>query len=285
MLTGHCRSQPTTVSRMNETLTLNDGNTIPRLGLGVYQATGGDEITAVTHALAHGYRHIDTAAMYGNEKGVGQAIADSDVASDDIFVTTKVWNEQIRNGETSASVEASLDRLGLENVDLMLLHWPVEGRVQAWEDLIAARENGRATSIGVSNFLPEHLEEIIDASGVIPAINQIEYHPWLEPGSVIDACKQHGIAVQAWSPLMRGRLAEEPVLVELAEQLGRTEAQIALRWMLQKDVVVIPKSVTPSRIESNAQVFDFELDAEAMARMDGIAKVERIGPDPANFNF
>ena len=266
-------------------LTLNDGSTIPRFGLGVYQATGGDEVTAVTHALKCGYRHIDTAAMYGNEEGVGQAIADSGVPRDEVYITTKVWNERIRNGETSASVDESLAKLGVDSVDLMLLHWPVDGRVQAWKDLIAAKEDGRCRAIGVSNHIPEHLEELIEATGVVPVINQVEYSPWIEPAEIIAACKKHGIAVEAWSPLMRGRLAEEPVLVELAAELGRTEAQVALRWMLQKDVVVIPKSVTPSRIESNAQLFDFELDSDAMARMDSIDRQGRLGPDPANFDF
>ncbi len=270
---------------MNEMLTLNDGNTIPRLGLGVFQATGGAEVDAVRHALEVGYRHVDTAAMYDNEEGVGRAIADSDVPRDEVFITTKVWNERIRRGETSAAVDESLRKLGVDSVDLMLLHWPVDGRLQAWDELIAAREDGRAKSIGVSNFTPDHLQELIAASGVVPVINQVEYHPWFEPLDIIAASNEHQIAVEAWSPLMRGRLAEEPVLVELASELGRTEAQIALRWMLQRDVVVIPKSVTPERIASNAQLFDFELDAPAMARLDAIERPGRLGPDPANFDF
>lgn len=270
---------------MTPTLTLNDGRSIPRLGLGVFQATDGDEIRAVQHALGCGYRHVDTASMYGNEVGVGEAIRASGVDRDDIFVTTKVWNEQIRRGETSASIDASLERLGMDRVDLMLLHWPVDGRVDAWKALIAAQADGRVGSIGVSNFRPEHLDEVIDATGVKPVINQIEYHPWLVQQDIIDACSRHGITVEAWTPLMRGRLAEEPVLVDIAQQLGRTEAQVALRWMLQKDVVVIPKSVTPSRIESNAALFDFELDQAAMSRIDSIDTQLRIGPDPANFDF
>ena len=270
---------------MDTMLQLNDGHSIPRLGLGVFQATGGQEIDAVLHALDCGYRHIDTAAMYGNEEGVGAAITRSDVPRENIFVTTKVWNERIRQGQTTASIAESLDKLGLESVDLMLLHWPVEGRVKAWEELISARESGLARSIGVSNHLPEHLDELVEATAVVPAINQVEYHPWLEPHDIIESCASHGVAVEAWSPLMRGRMAEEPVLVELAAELGRTEAQIALRWMLQKDVVVIPKSVTPARIEANGQIFDFALDDAAMARIDGIGRVERIGPDPANFDF
>lgn len=270
---------------MNPLLTLNDGRSIPRLGLGVFQATGGDEITAVAHALNCGYRHIDTASMYGNESGVGEAIAASDVSRDDIFITTKVWNEQIRRGETSASIDASLEKLGTDRIDLMLLHWPVDGRAQAWKDLIAARTDGRVLSIGVSNFLPEHLDEIIDATGETPVINQIEYHPWLVQQNIVDSCHQHGITVEAWTPLMRGRLAEEPVLVDVAAETQRTEAQVALRWMLQKDVVVIPKSVTPARIESNAALFDFELSDAQMARIENISTTLRIGPDPANFDF
>jgi len=270
---------------MGQTLMLNDGNSIPRLGLGVYQATGGAEVTAVSHALACGYRHIDTAAMYGNEEGVGQAIAESDVAREEIFLTTKVWNERIRRGETSASIDESLAKLGVESVDLMLLHWPVEGRLDAWQDLIAAQRDGRVKSIGVSNFTAEHLDELVSASDVVPVINQVEYHPWIEPHGIIAACRAHGIAVEAWSPLMRGRLAEEPVLVDIAAETGRTEAQVALRWMLQKDVVVIPKSVTPERIESNAALFDFDLGDEHMERIENIERVERLGPDPANFDF
>ncbi len=270
---------------MDEKLTLHDGNSIPRLGLGVFQATDGDEITAVSHALKSGYRHIDTAAMYGNEKGVGQAIADSGVPREEIFITTKVWNERIRNGETSASIDESLEKLGVDSVDLMLLHWPVDGRVQAWQELVAARKDGRVKSIGVSNFIPEHLDELVASSDVKPVINQVEYHPWHEPHDIITSSAKHGIAVEAWSPLMRGRLVEEPVLVDIAAELGRTEAQVALRWMLQKDVVVIPKSVTPSRIESNAQLFDFELSSNVMERIDNIEGQGRIGPDPASFDF
>lgn len=270
---------------MDATLTLNDGNAIPRLGLGVFQAKGGEEVQAVKHAIGNGYRHIDTAAIYGNEAGVGQGISEAGVARDDLFITTKVWNDRIRAGETSAAIDESLELLGISQIDLMLLHWPAEGRVQAWRDLIAARADGRVRSIGVSNFLPEHLDELVADSGVVPAINQIEYHPWLEQQAIIDACERHGIAVEAWSPLMQGRLGEEAVLVDIAQELGRTEAQVALRWMLQKNVVVIPKSVTPARIESNAQLFDFELDTETMARIDGIGHVERVGPDPATFTF
>ncbi len=270
---------------MDRTLTLNDGNAIPQLGLGVFQATDGVEVSAVAHALLVGYRHIDTAAFYLNEEGVGQAIAESSVPRDDIFVTTKVWNESIRQGQTSAAIDESLAKLGIDQIDLMLLHWPVDGRVQGWKDLIAAREDGRVKSIGVSNFLPAHLDEVIEATGVVPAINQVEYHPWCVPHEIIESCHAYGVALEAWSPLMRGRVAEEPVLVEIAAELGRTEAQVALRWMLQRDVVVIPKSVTPSRIEANAELFDFELDADAMARLDNMERPGRLGPDPANFNF
>ena len=270
---------------MQDFLVLNDGRRIPRLGLGVWQARGGDETRAVRHAISVGYRHIDTAAIYDNEVGVGEGLRASGVERDALFVTSKVWTTAIRAGRTLAAVDESLARLGLESLDLMLLHWPAEGRVQAWRDLIAAREAGKVRSIGVSNFLPAQLDELVQQTGVVPAINQIEHHPWLRQREIVDATRRHGIALQAWSPLMKGRLGEEPVIGEIARAVGRTEAQVVLRWALQHGFVVIPKSVTPARIEENAAVFDFELDREAMQRIDGIRHEQRLGPDPSNFGF
>lgn len=264
---------------------LNDGRHIPSLGLGVFQATDGEEVQAVSHALSVGYRHIDTAAIYRNEVGVGQGLRDSGVPRDEVFITSKVWNERMRQGETRAAVEESLEKLQLDRLDLMLLHWPAGGRIAAWEALIAARDDGLVDSIGVSNFLPGHLDEIIKATGVVPALNQIEHHPWLRQQDVIDACRAHTIAVEAWSPLMQGRFAESPVIGEIARDADRTPAQVVLRWALQHDIIVIPKSVTPARIQSNAQLFDFALDAEQMARLDALDRGERLGPDPANFSF
>ena len=270
---------------MDTHLTLNDGRRVPRLGLGVWRASDDEAVAAVSHALTHGYRHVDTAAIYGNEKGVGRGIGESGVARDEMFLTTKVWNEEIRAGRTREALEASLERLGTERVDLVLLHWPAEGRVDAWRALIAARDAGLATSIGVSNFLPEHLDELVAETGVVPALNQIEHHPWLTQRAIREACERHGIAVEAWSPLMQGRFAEAPAVGEVARSAGRTEAQVVLRWALQRGAVVIPKSVTPSRIEENAQVFDFELDDGAMAKLDALERGERLGPDPATFSF
>jgi len=268
-----------------DTLTLNDGHAIPRLGLGVWKAEGDEVVTAVTHALEHGYRHIDTAAVYGNEAEVGQGLRSSDVPRDEVFVTSKVWNERIRAGEASQAIDDALKLLQLDYLDLMLLHWPTEGRGIAWQSLIDAREDGRVRSIGVSNFLPGQLDELVAETGVVPALNQIEHHPWLHQPDIKLACKRHGIAVEAWSPLMQGRFAESPVIGEIATEAGRSEAQVVLRWALQQDIIVIPKSITPARIEQNGQLFDFDLDAGQMARIDAIDREERLGPDPSDFSF
>ncbi len=271
---------------MNELLELNDGQRIPRLGLGVWQAGDDEVVDAVRHALDVGYRHVDTAAIYGNEAGVGRALANASVPRDRVYVTTKVWNDDIRAGRTRAALEESLGKLGTDRVELVLLHWPVDGRIDAWRALIEAREAGLATSIGVSNFLPVHLDEIVEATGVVPAVNQIEHHPWLTQPGIRASCERHGIAVEAWSPLMQGRFGEAPAVGEVAARIGRTAAQVVLRWALQRGAVVIPKSVTPSRIEENAKLFDFELDGDAMATLDGLERDDgRCGPDPADFSF
>ena len=266
-------------------ITLNDGTTIPQIGLGVFQAKGGDEVKAVAHALATGYRHIDTAAIYENEEGVGKAVRDSDVPRNQIFVTSKIWNENIRQKRTAKALEESLGRLTMDYLDLVLLHWPADNRVEAWQALIKARSEGKAKSIGVSNFTAEHLQELVDQTGVVPVINQIEYHPYLTQPSITKACKKHGIAVEAWSPLMQGHFKEEPLFAELATSYGKSEAQIILRWNLQKEVVTIPKSVTPSRIEENFDVFDFTLKDADMIRIDELERNKRFGPDPENFSF
>jgi len=267
------------------TLTLNDGHAIPRLGLGVWQAHDNAAISAVTHALHAGYRHIDTAAVYGNEAAVGRGLRDSAVRRDQVFVTSKVWNDRIRAGETAQAIDESLQRLGIEQLDLMLLHWPTDGRVAAWEALVRAREAGKVRSIGVSNFLPAHLDELVDAIGVVPALNQIEHHPWLRQQPIRAAWARHGITVEAWSPLMQGRFEECPAIGEIAAETERDPAQVVLRWALQQDIVVIPKSVTPSRIEQNAQLFDFSLSDAQMTRLDAAEREERLGPDPADFAF
>ena len=266
-------------------ITLNDGTSIPQLGLGVFQAKDGDEVKAVSHALATGYRHIDTAAAYQNEEGVGKAVRNADVPRDQVYVTSKIWNENIRQKRTSEALDESLGKLKLDYLDLVLLHWPATNRVEAWDALIKARTAGKVRAIGVSNFTAEHLQEIIDKTGVSPALNQIEFHPYLMQATITQACVKHNIAVEAWSPLMQGNFMDEPLFTELAKSYGKTEAQIILRWDLQKGVITIPKSTTPSRIEENFNVFDFTLNEADMDRIDALERDKRFGPDPENFNF
>ena len=267
------------------TILLNDGNRIPQLGLGVWRASDEEAAGAVRDALAAGYRHVDTAMAYRNEKGVGQGVADSGVPREEIWLTSKIWNDDIRAGKTADALAGTLERLGTDHVDLMLLHWPAEGRLDAWRALIEARESGRVRSIGVSNFLPEHLDELVAETSVVPALNQIEHHPLLTQPAIRAACERHGIAVEAWSPLMQGKFGEEAALGEIARAHGRSEAQVVLRWALQRGVIVIPKSVNRERIEENAALFDFELGDEDVARIDALERGERLGPDPATFDF
>lgn len=264
-------------------ITLNDGNTIPQLGFGVWQVSTQDITPALAKALEVGYRHIDTAAIYGNEEGVGTAISESGVARDDIFVTTKLWNT--RHQDARAAINESLTKLGLDHVDLYLIHWPVptEGHFQeAWESLIEIKEAGLARSIGVSNFLPEHLDQVITATGVKPTVNQIEIHPSYQQAAVVDHTRAQGVGVEAYSPLGEGDFDLEPVK-KWAAEVGRTPAQVVLRWHLQKGYIVFPKSVTPARIEENFQVFDFELPDAAIADIDACEAGKRCGGDPATF--
>ena len=264
---------------------LNDDHEIPQVGLGVWRASDAEAARAVADALALGYRHVDTAKVYQNERGVGQGVADSGVPRDAIWLTSKIWNDDIREGRTSDALDGTLERLGTDYVDLMLLHWPAEGRVDAWRALIEAREAGRVRSIGVSNFLPEHLDELVAETGVVPSLNQIEHHPLLTQPAIREACARHGIAVEAWSPIMQGKFGEEPALGEIAKAHERSEAQVVLRWAIQRGVIVIPKSVKRERIAENMRLFDFALDDDAMARIDALDRGERLGPDPANFDF
>jgi 2,5-diketo-D-gluconate reductase A len=241
---------------------------------------------AVTHALRTGYRSVDTAAMYRNEHGVGEAIRASGLPREELFVTTKIWPSDFE--QLPRALGRSLERLGLEYVDLYLLHWPAPGLdryLMAWDALVQARDSGQAKSIGVSNFQPDHLERIIDGTGVVPAVNQVELHPRFQQDELRAAHQRHGIATEAWSPLGRGAILADPTVGEIASSVGRTPAQVVLRWHLQLGNVVIPKSVTPARIEENFDVFDFELTRD---QMDAIAGLDdprgRIGPDPAQFN-
>jgi diketogulonate reductase-like aldo/keto reductase len=268
------------------TLELNDGNRIPQLGFGVFEVDPEATKDAALHALKTGYRLIDTAAAYGNEAEVAEAIAASDLERNQVFVTTKVWNDDHGRDRTLRAFEDSLDRLGFDWVDLYLIHWPAPSQgkyVETWQALCELREQGRARSIGVSNFLVEHLERIIDATGVAPAVNQIELHPRLQQSELRGFHREHAIVTESWSPLGRGALLDDPVIEETAAATGRTPAQVLLRWNVQLGCLVIPRSVRPQRIEENARIFDFELDREQMATIERLDRGERIGPDPARF--
>ncbi len=269
-------------------LTLNNGVRMPQLGFGVWQVPDDEAEAAVTTALEAGYRSIDTAAIYENESGTGKALAASGLPREELFVTTKLWNSEQGYDSTLRAFDASLDKLGLDHVDLYLIHWPVPAK-DAYVDTFRAFEkilaDGRARAIGVSNFLPEHLDRLIDATSVVPAVNQIELHPQLQQAESREAHARHGIATEAWSPLGQGRgLLEVPAIVAIAQKHGRTPAQVVLRWHLQTGNVVIPKSVTPSRIRENIDVFDFELDAEDLAGIAVLDEGRRLGPNPAEFN-
>ncbi|WP_323748901.1 aldo/keto reductase [Streptomyces sp. PR69] len=269
-------------------LTLNNGNTMPQLGYGVWQVPDDEAAQAVGTALKAGYRSIDTAAIYENEEGAGRAVADSGLPREDLFITTKVWNSAQGYDTTLRAFDASLSRLGLDYVDLYLIHWPLPSRdlyVDTYRALERIHADGRAKAIGVSNFLPEHLERLIGETSVVPAVNQIELHPQLQQSELRDFHAQHGITTEAWSPLGQGRgLLEVPAVVAVAQKHGRTPAQIVLRWHLQLGNVAIPKSVTPSRIAENIDLFDFELDADDMAVFAALDEGRRLGPDPAAFD-
>jgi len=267
-------------------LKLNDGREIPQLGFGVFQIRPEETADAVAHALDTGYRAIDTAAAYRNEAGVAEGIARSGLAREDVFVTTKLWNSDQGRDHTRRAFERSLSRLGSDYVDLYLIHWPVPSRdlyAETWEVLCELHEDGQAHSIGVSNFQIDHLERIIDESGVVPAVNQIELHPRLAQPELRRFHDEHEILTEAWSPLGQGATLQEKVIEDIATARERSPAQIVLRWHLQLGNVVIPKSVTPSRIEENFRIFDFELEEEEMAAMGELDEGRRTGPDPATF--
>ncbi|MPY49437.1 aldo/keto reductase [Streptomyces acidicola] len=270
-------------------ITLNNGVEMPQLGYGVWQVPDDEAERAVGTALEAGYRSIDTAAIYGNEEGTGKAIAASGIPREDLFVTTKLWNSEQGYDSTLRAFDVSLEKLGLEFVDLYLIHWPLPAKgtfVETYKAFEKLHADGRVRAIGVSNFLPEHLEQLLDATSVVPAINQIELHPHLQQQAAREYHAERGIATEAWSPLGQGKgLLEVPAIVAIAQKHDRTPAQIVLRWHLQIGNVVIPKSVTPSRIKENLEVFDFSLDAEDMAAIGALNEDRRIGPDPATFSL
>jgi 2,5-diketo-D-gluconate reductase A len=269
-------------------LTMNGGHQIPQLGFGVFQIEPGETVESVRTALDVGYRLIDTAQGYRNEEGVGDAVAGSGVPADDIFVTTKLTNSEHGRDKTLRAFDGSMRKLRLEVLDLFLIHWPqpkLDLYVETWKTFEELRRDGRIRSIGVSNFTIDHLQRLLDETGVVPAVNQVELHPRFPQEELRAFHAQHGILTEAWAPLGQGKgLLDEPVLAELGRSKNKTPAQVVLRWHLQLGNVVIPKSVTPSRIRENFDVFDFELDDAEMAQIGGLATGERLGPDPEDFN-
>ncbi|MFF4648422.1 aldo/keto reductase [Streptomyces sp. NPDC001380] len=270
------------------TVTLNNGVRIPQLGFGVFQVPDEETAAAVGTALEAGYRSIDTAAVYGNEKGVGDALAASGIPRSEVFVTTKLWNDAQGYDSTLAAFDESLAKLRLDHVDLYLIHWPAPARdryLDTWRAFEKLLADGRTRAIGVSNFTPAHLRRLMDHSGVVPALNQVELHPHLQQAELRAFHAEHGIATEAWSPLAQGgELLEDPAVAAVAEKHGTTPAQAVLRWHLQLGNVVIPKSVTPERIRANIDVTGFELDADDMAAIGALESGTRIGPDPDAFN-
>ncbi|ATL31911.1 oxidoreductase of aldo/keto reductase family, subgroup 1 [Streptomyces formicae] len=267
---------------------LNNGVEMPQLGFGVWQVPDDEAEKAVATALDAGYRSIDTAAIYGNEEGTGRAIAASGVARDELFVTTKLWNGEQGYDSTLRAFDASLEKLGLDHVDLYLIHWPLPSKdlyVDTYKAFEKIHADGRAKAIGVSNFLPEHLERLLGETSIVPAVNQIELHPHLQQRASREYHAEQGITTEAWSPLGQGKgLLDVPAIVAIARKHGRTPAQVVLRWHIQLGNVVIPKSVTPSRIKENIDVFGFELDPEDMAAISALNEDRRLGPDPATFD-
>lgn len=277
----------TTATNTIPAITLNDGNTMPQLGYGVFQVPDDQTTAAVATALETGYRSIDTAAVYGNESGVGRALAQSGLKRDELFVTTKLWLADLGRVPTRDALAASLEKLGLDHVDLYLIHWPgtnTEAYLETWQALEELRTEGLTRSIGVSNFLPGQLERVIGLGGMVPALNQVELHPFLQNRDTAAANRALGIATEAWSPLAQGAVLNDPAVVAAAAAHGVTPAQVVLRWHLQHGNVVIPKSVTASRMASNLDVFGFELDPGQVSALDALDRDGRTGPFPGTFN-
>jgi len=265
---------------------LNNGVEMPWLGLGVFQASEGGEVeNAVKSALETGYRSIDTAALYGNERGVGTAVKESSIEREDIFITSKVWNSDQGYKSTLRAFEKSIEKLQVDYLDLYLIHWPMSESAETWKAMEKLYEKGKIRAIGVSNFLVDHLESFLPGCKVQPAVNQVEFHPELVQQELLDYCQSKNIQVEAWSPIMKGKVNDIPVLQALAAKYQKTPVQVTLRWEIQKGVVTIPKSVNPERIKSNADIFDFEIIDEDMAKIDRLDKNNRIGPTQTMFRF
>ena len=269
-------------------ITLNNGQTIPQFGFGVFQIEPKDTAAAVSTAIEAGYRHIDTAEMYGNEAEVGEAIAGSGLDRGEVFITSKLGNDAHEPDAAREAFDATLKSLGVDYVDLFLIHWPLPTRyggdfVSTWQALEEFYREGRARSIGVSNFQPQHLRRLHGQTDIIPAVNQIESHPYLTQDDVRTFCAEHQIAVEAWSPLGQGAVLDDPVVARIAERTGKTPAQVVLRWHIQRGDIVFPKSVTPDRIRENIDIFDFELSGADVNDITLLNRNERTGPDPDKF--
>ncbi|SFM36278.1 Aldo/keto reductase [Paenibacillus sp. 1_12] len=279
------------VKNLQDTTTLHNGVKMPWFGLGVFLVEEGPELeNAVKTAIKNGYRSIDTAAIYGNEKGVGrgirQGMEEAGVSREELFITSKVWNADLGYESAIAAYETSLSKLGLEYLDLYLIHWPVEGKFkEAWRALETLYKEGRVKAIGVSNFLKHKLEELMNDAEIKPMVDQMEHHPRLTQKGLQAFCKENGIQFEAWSPLMQGQLLDNTELKEIGNKYEKSIAQVILRWNLQSGVVTIPKSTKEHRIIENASIFDFELTKEDMERIDGLNQNLRVGPDPDNFDF
>lgn len=275
------------IKKIDDCTVLNNGTKMPWLGLGVWQAEDGLEVkNAVKWAINAGYRSIDTAADYRNEAGVGEAIRESGIDREELFITTKLSNTNQREGANLKAFEDSIKLLGLEYIDLYLIHWPVKGKyIESWRALVKLYEEGLVKAIGVSNFLTHHLEDIISDSGVTPMVNQVECHPWLTQKPLLDFCQNNNIQMEAYSPLMRGNINEEPILSDIGEKYRKTPAQVVLRWHLQNKIVIIPKSIRESRIIENSDIFDFELTPEDMNKIDKLNKNKRFLPHPDHVDF
>lgn len=275
------------ISDVKGTVILNNGIKMPYLGLGVFQAKDGKEVIhTIQHAFAHGYRLIDTAALYGNEKGVGEAVRRSNLHRSEVFITSKVWNSDQGYEKTLKAFDNTMKRLKLDTLDLYLIHWPVQSRYKdTWKALEQLYREKRVRAIGVSNFMVHHLEDLKKDAEILPMVNQVEFHPYLVQPALLDYCKKEGIQFEAWSPLMQGRIHTVSCVVEIGRKYGKTAAQVVLRWNLQKGVVTIPKSVNPRRIAENASLFDFYLTNNEMEKIDSLDRNERIGADPDNFHF
>ncbi|QHA92043.1 aldo/keto reductase [Bacillus sp. N1-1] len=269
------------------TTTLHNDVEMPTLGLGVWKMENNDEVkTAVNAAIDAGYKAIDTAAAYKNEEGVGAAIKESSTPREELFITSKVWNDDQGYDSTLKAFEDTVSKLGIDTLDLYLIHWPVEGKYkETWKAMEKLYKDGRICAIGVSNFHPNHLEDLMKDAEIKPMVNQVEFHPLLNQKELREYCKQHSIQLEAWSPLAQGKLLDHEVVKEIAEQHGKSTAQVIIRWDLEHEVVTIPKSSNPDRIKQNFDVFDFELTQDNIRALDELNQNERMGPDPDNFDF